>query len=217
MNNKEEYFRDLYRSALTANEVRHWYRANTHVTTGGTVKEKVDALLDQMSKLQGIWGRCPQNENDKIDYERELNSHQKAIDHLKQIAEMAMIRDAQNGDLIGLGYSGQDALIPLRIPSPHWAYLKLDFIEGRAKGLTYEYAGVRFIGELDDDMNEHPDVSDQLQLTRLIIIIETASSLDFDLKQLEWGDKKKIENKCGLPAAAFKKAWQYGRDNGVIK
>lgn len=226
---------ELYKMALPAPQLKEWYREKTRVSGGRTVKEEVDALYNQLNMIQGIWGRSPQSENDRIDYERDRENHQKAINNREVLAEKAAIEDALDGSIVALGFSGPDAVYPSVIPSAKWAYLELSFPDGKASGANQEYAGIRFMvrdrfddaiggASSDPDMPESKeDITGECGKRERQIqkIIRIAKDKGYDEMAIPENGKSEIKEECLkdcslFTSSGFDHAWKTASSAGRL-
>lgn len=97
--------------------------------------------------------------------------------------------------------------------------LEIAAIEARARrGGDPFPAAPRAQQEADGENTESPPLVNQ----RITAIIETATRLGYDLKQIVWGGKSAIKSECTsntpqlFTPATFSKAWQAARKAGLI-
>jgi hypothetical protein len=127
------------------------------------VADRVDALQQQLSILQGIWARSPQTEQGRIQYETEIEQHHRAIERLETIAIQHLTEKLLAGEMTGLGYIQKSSKPPelIIIPPSEWAFLQFDHKAGWASDDFRAYRAIRLIFKSPSELSINPPPTSQ--------------------------------------------------------
>jgi hypothetical protein len=162
---------DAYRSGYAPYFVLKKIRSRLPVDTADPnnpydpqfVADRVDALQQQISTLRGIWARSPQTEQDRIEYETEIEQHHRAIERLETIAIQHLTEKLLAGEITGLGYIQKSSKPPelIIIPPSEWAFLQLDHKAGIASDDYRAYRSIRLTFKSPSELSTNPPPTSQ--------------------------------------------------------